>query len=42
MIFTDLNEFLAWFAHLNPQENVDMHEAYTVFFNQETYLEETT
>lgn len=42
MIFIDLDDFLEWFGHLNPQEKVDMHEAYTVFFNQETYLEETT
>ena len=38
-MFLSLEEFLEWFQGLNPEETVDMHEAYTIFFNQETYEE---
>ena len=38
MTITNLQEFIEFWKSLSD-EPVDMHEVYTVFFNQETYLE---
>ena len=35
----DLQDFIEWYSSLNPQEEIDLHEVYTIFFNQETYIE---
>jgi hypothetical protein len=37
----NLEEFLEWYWLLNPEEEVDLHEAYTIFFYQDIYLEAT-
>ena len=33
----ELEDFMDWYVSLNPEEFPDMHEAMTIFFNQETY-----
>lgn len=32
-----IEDFLEWYFRLNPQEIPDMHEAMTIYFNQESY-----
>lgn len=32
-------EFIEYWKSLNPGENIDMHEVYQIYFDQETYLE---
>lgn len=39
MIYQDMNEFMEWYRSLNINEEVDLHEANTIFFNQEIYEE---
>lgn len=34
----DLETFMKWYKSLSDEE-IDMHEAMTIFFNQGTYLE---
>lgn len=33
----DFEDFLEWYFKLNPQEIPDMHEAVTIYFNQDIY-----
>lgn len=37
-VIDDLQEFLQWYKGLNPSEPIDMHEAITIYFNQEQYV----
>ena len=35
--FSDSHEFLSWWDSLNPSDSLDLQEAFTIFFNLETY-----
>lgn len=38
--FQTFEEFALWWTLQNPAEPMNVHEAWTIFFNQETYLGE--
>ena len=38
-VFKSLHEFYMWYMSLNPQDEMDMEEAMTIYFNLETYEE---
>lgn len=38
MKFDDFSTFYNWFKSLNPDEEVDMAEAMTIFYYQDTYV----
>lgn len=40
MPIDNLEEFMDWLLSLNPNEPIDMHEALTIYYNQEIYGEE--
>jgi len=37
--FENFQDFCDWFQSLNPCEQLDKHEAMTIYFNLETYGE---
>lgn len=37
--FRDFKDFLGWYTRLNPTDDLDLHEAMTIYFHLETYGE---
>ncbi len=38
MKFTEIEDFFKWWNEQNPDDDMDLHEAWTIFFNQDTYI----